>query len=292
MDSRSDISVYSPQAGRITLISSRPTTNLSDSHCPAIDHAVNLRLYENQAIEDHIISSNIETIISWWREAGVDTVVADEPRSWLEDVKLPKNSSAPAANIDARAPAPQLGDMPADLCGFREWLLTTDALASPSEERLDALGDPNGGLMILVDMPDQGDIDNGGLLSGAAGQLFDRMLAAIGRDRASTYIAPLSPARIAGGTIDAGDLDILSRVARHHVALAAPQRLLTMGDAPSRVFCEANLNESRGKQHIFNHDGRTVPVIATFHPRFLLQQPRFKAQSWKDLRMTIEGMNA
>lgn len=238
------------------------------------------------------ISNEIENTVGWWRDAGVDVIVGDEPRSWLEEAKKPAKKIAAKSNAampDAPAKPVQL---PADLDGLRRWLLSADAINAPASSRVDTIGDPASGLMILVDMPDRGDAEAGLLLSGDTGLLFDRMLAAIGRDRASTYIAALSPTRITGGAIDEHSLEILARTARHHVALVQPRQLLVMGDAPSRVFCGASLNESRGTQHNFNHDGGTVSVTATFHPRFLLQQPRLKAQSWKDLQMMIEGMTA
>src|SRR3546814_5964930 len=50
-------------------------------------------------------------------------------------------------------------------------------------------GNPAADLAIVVDMPEREDGET--LLSGAAGVLFDRMLAAIGRDRSSVYLAPL-----------------------------------------------------------------------------------------------------
>lgn len=238
------------------------------------------------------ISKDIENTINWWRDTGVDVIVSDEPRSWLEEAKLPaKTSTEKGAAKPAETPAVSI-TIPEDLDALRKWLLTTDALAMPLSDRLDAMGDPASGLMILVDMPDRGDTEAGQLLSGDTGLLFDRMLAAIGRDRASTYVVPLAPARITGGTIDESSLDILARAARQHVALAQPNQLLLMGDAPSRVFCGSSLDESRGTQPKFNHDGGSVAVTATFHPRFLLQQPRLKAQSWKDLQMMTEGMIA
>jgi uracil-DNA glycosylase len=219
-------------------------------------------------------------------------IVGDEPRSWLEESKTPAKKAAAKGKAAAPDAPTQPVQLPGDLEGLRNWLLTSDAIGAPESGRLDTIGGPASGLMILVDMPDRGDAEAGQLLSGDTGLLFDRMLAAIGRDRASTYIATLSPARITGGAIDENSLEGLARIARHHVALAQPERLLVMGDAPSRVFCGSSLNESRGSQHNFNHDGGTVSVTATFHPRFLLQQPRLKAQSWKDLQMMTEGMTA
>lgn len=237
------------------------------------------------------INSEIENTVGWWRDAGVDVIVGDEPRSWLEEpITRARKASAKSPGTPDKPTGP--AQLPADLDGLRNWLLSADSIDVPKVGRLDTIGDPASGLMILVDMPDRADAEAGTLLSGETGLLFDRMLAAIGRDRASTYVAALSPARITGGAVDVDNLESLGRIAKHHVALAQPERLLVMGDAPSRVFCGASLNESRGSQHNFNHDGGTVSVTATFHPRFLLQQPRLKAQSWKDLQMMIEGMTA
>ena len=230
--------------------------------------------------------------MKWWEEAGVDTIVADEPRSWLEAAKPRPAKQKTADAKEAATETVQPLSLPADLGELREWILSSDLIPGPTTERLDTQGDPASGLMILVDMPESGDSAAGALLSGDAGLLFDRMLAAMGRDRASVYIAALSPARIAGGAIEETQLDALSQVARRHVALAAPSQLIVMGDAPSRVFCGSSLDESRGSQHNFNHDGGNVPVTATFHPRFLLKQPRLKAHSWQDLQMVIKGMTA
>ncbi|NNC71939.1 MAG: uracil-DNA glycosylase [Sphingomonadaceae bacterium] len=232
--------------------------------------------------------SDIENTVGWWREAGVDTIVADKPRGWLEAPKA--KPGKPVNGQPGETPAIDHGPMPGNLAEFRTWL--HDATTSQSTEKpLDAEGDPASGLMIVVDMPEQGDAEAGQLVAGETGLLLDRMLAAIGRDRASIYLATICPARSVGGAIDETRREFLAKAARHHVALAAPRALLCMGDAPSRVFCGANLSEARGSQHNFNHDGGIVPVIATFHPRFLLQQPRFKAQSWKDLQMLIEGLS-
>lgn len=238
------------------------------------------------------ISKDIENITNWWREVGVDVIVDDKPRSWLEAAKISKSQAATKQTAAAPEENTKPIELPNELDGLRSWLLTDAALAWLNAERLDAIGDPASGLMILVDMPERGDVEAGELLSGEVGNLFDRILAAIGRDRASTYIATFAPSRITGGVVPEVQFEMLARIARHHVALAQPKRLLVMGDAPSRVFCAASLDESRGSQHIFNHDGGSVPVTATFHPRFLLRQPRLKAQSWKDLQMLIEGMAA
>jgi DNA polymerase len=179
---------------------------------------------------------------------------------------------------------------PETLPEFRQWLLTIPLPELPAAERLDAIGDPAGGIMILVDMPDPGDYRAGHLVAGDAGLLLDKMLAAIGRDRDSIYLATLCPARSTGGRIGDESLELLTKIAHHHVALVDPKCVLAMGDAASRAVCGAKLDQARGKKHFLNHNGGSVASIATFHPRFLQQQPRFKAKSWQDLQMLMEGI--
>lgn len=233
----------------------------------------------------------IENTLNWWRAAGADTLVADAPRSWLKAPTRPGATAAPKKPSEPPKLSAPLA-IPGDLTALRKWLLETDTIALPPGKRFDAEGDPAANLMVVIAMPEAEDEAADALLSGEAGLLFDKMLAAIGRDRASIYLVPLCPVRLPGGSFDANLLDQLSDIATKHVGLAAPKRLVAMGDAPSRGFCGAGLAEARTLQPNFNHDGGIVPVTATFHPRFLLQHPGFKAESWKDLQSLIEGQIA
>lgn len=231
------------------------------------------------------ISDAFASTLDWWREAGVDTLVAERPRDWLKPAA--KEVPEPAAQA-ASAPAA----LPADLAALRAWLLTSDAVPGPPAQRLDSSGDPAAELMVLVDCPEPGDREAGALLGGEPGELFDRMLAAIGRERAAVYLAALSPARPASGRIEDDIRDILAPIAAHHVALAAPRFVLAMGEASSRALCGANLASARGRLHEINQDGASVIAVASFSPRTLLQRPAWKAESWKDLQLLMEGMNA
>jgi len=227
------------------------------------------------------------SVLDWWREAGVDVAIVEEPRNWLaeprgQSVAAPASPEAPAATA-----------LPLTLAGFRSWLETVDALPDGSAigRRILPAGDAASGLMVMIDMPEPADSAGGSLLSDETGRLFDKMMGAIGRDRASIYFTSLCLARPAGGRIDPTALDALAALAKHHIALAAPKRLLLMGQAVSRAVIGAELAQARGKLHHVNHDGGKVEAIASFAPRFLIQNPARKGDSWRDLRLLIGGMD-
>jgi DNA polymerase len=225
-------------------------------------------------------------MLSWWQLAGVDITVDDSPRQWLRAAATPVRDHAEPAV----APAPDT--LPATLEALVSWLGSAETFPALGGQRPAPSGTVAGGLMLLTDMPDLEDAAAGTLVAGTPGRLLDAMLGAIGRDRASIYLAPLSPGRPATGRIEPALEGELGRIARHHIALARPRAVLLLGDATIRALTGVNLVQARGSIHPINLDGFNVPAIATFHPRFLLQQPACKADAWTDLRMLVEILNA
>ena len=225
-----------------------------------------------------------ESALSWWTEAGVDTLVDEAPRDWLK----PRSKPVPApAAIAVEAPEETF---PGQLDLFQAWLASTDrlAFASPAAPRICPAGDPNSGLMILADMPSGEDCSAGTLISGEAGRLFDRMLAAIGRDRDSIYLAALSCIRSPSGQLNSEAMKSCAALARHHVGLAAPKAVLLFGDSCSKALLGLSVPQARGRWHeIATHAG-PVKALATIAPRQLLDSPRLKALAWADLQMLIE----
>ena len=225
-----------------------------------------------------------ESALIWWAEAGVDTLVDEAPRDWLKP-----RAKAPAAPAPLSAEAPD-GDLPGQLDLFQAWLASSDrlAFAAPSAPRICPAGDPASGLMILADMPTGEDCAAGTLISGEAGRLFERMLAAIGRDRGSVYLAALSCIRSPSGQLNSETMKSCAALARHHIGLAAPKAVLLFGDSCARALLGLSVPQARGRWHeIATHAG-PVKALATIAPRQLLESPRLKALAWADLQMLIE----
>jgi DNA polymerase len=218
--------------------------------------------------------------LDWWTEAGVDTIVDDLPYNWLPAAG--PVTPEPVAPGPAPAAVPAL---PSTLAEYRRWLIADAPIPGPANNRIDAIGDPASGTMVIVDMPEAADRTNGTLLSGDAGALFDRMLAAMKLERAAIYMAPFSPARSATGRLSESDCAILAPLMRQHIALAAPKRVLVMGDAPTKALLGTPLAQARGETRSLDIDGASIPTIASFHPRFVLERPDYRKPAWADLQM-------
>lgn len=239
--------------------------------------------------QNHDWRASIASALEWWRDAGVDCEIDDSPRDWL--------ARSGASIVAERVPeavleaAVEASILPATLEEFAAWRLGAAAPeAGWPGQALGTQGDVASGLMIVVDMPDREDDAAGQLLSGNAGALFDRMLAAIGRDRQSIYLAALTVKRPPAGRVTEETGQKLEALIRHHLSLARPKRVLALGNAASRAITGLDVANARASLRQVNHDGGTSEVVASFHPRFLLEKPVVKADAWKDLRLLMGGV--
>lgn len=241
----------------------------------------------------------IASALDWWRDVGVDALVQEDPRDWLAPLDP---AVAIAAEVSARIALahaqPVVPPMPRDLPGFLEWRLGPDAPdAGWPGNRLFAQGPVDAALMIVIEMPERDDLAAGQLLSGAVGQLFDRMLAAIGLGRQSVQIVPMCTARPTTGRVPNASEPALAAALGHYVALTGPRQVLVFGNAASRALTGMDIAAARGALRALNQQASDLSpidaqLVASYHPRFLLERPAAKPEAWKDLQMLIRGRNA
>jgi uracil-DNA glycosylase len=232
------------------------------------------------------------SLISWWEEMGVDTLIDEAPIPWLDRSGAHQRAIEPAPiSIAAK---PQQNALPETLEALTHWLQTSEAFAEggPPSRRLAASGNPAAELMVIVDLPTPQDIDAGYLISGEVGDMFDRMLQAIGQSRDSVYVAALFPGPIPAQRIAADRLADCGRIALHHTSLIPAKRLWLLGDAVSRSMLGMELMKARGVSHQINQHSKTIEAVVSFSPRFLFQNPRRKADAWADMQLLIKGMAA
>ncbi len=232
--------------------------------------------------------SSAASALDWWQEAGVDVLVDDAPRDWFAAPVAPRPApAAPAAPIHLPA------TMPEALADFIAWRAGDTV---PEVEwrgvSIAATGPANAAVMVLVDCPDKDDGAAGMLMAGQVGALFDRMLAAIGLSRETVHLAAVCAKRPVAGRMPREVEARLFDISQHHVGLVAPRRLLCLGNAASRAILGAEMPGTRGSLHPFNHKSGQTGVVASFHPRFLIEKPAAKAEAWKDLQLLMGDMSA
>lgn len=255
---------------------------------------------------DLFLAREFEAALAWWQAAGVDCDYHDDATAWLADAPLgaapvastaptparrQTASAAPAPVIERAAPAPVaapitpspalrrdlLGESPpADLAAFRAWWLAASALgAGHGFPRIAPRGPAGAALMVLVPQPEEA--DRGTLLEGAQGRLLANILAAMGLTEDAVTIAAALPCHTPMADLDALAASGMDAVTAHHLALAAPQRLLVLGTALAPMLGAASKDGLRK----INHAAGTVPVLASETLEAMLHSPALKARFWR-----------
>ncbi|HEX6604748.1 MAG TPA: uracil-DNA glycosylase family protein [Sphingomicrobium sp.] len=229
---------------------------------------------------DTIGIAEARSALAWWLESGVDTIVQDAPRDWL---KPPAAKPAPGA----AAPPPNVSPPSQDtLAELQQWLATSAQLplASSTARRILPHGPENAAIMLLSDAPALEDFTAGQPIGGDAWTLATRMLAAIGIEPEAAYSASLSCFNTPGARMTDEDRRACAEIARRHIGLAKPKRLILFGDGSCVALIGKRLVDARG--HIHKVEG--VRAVATFHPRHLINRPLDKALAWRDLLLLME----
>ena len=148
-------------------------------------------------------------------------------------------------------------------------------------------GDERGGWMIVGEAPGAEEDRLGEPFVGNAGRLLDQMLAALGLARGhDVFIANVLKCRPPQNRDPSPDeRQRCEPYLRRQIALVAPRVIVVVGRvaAQSLLRTEASIASLRGRLHAYRVDERTVPVVVTYHPAYLLRSPHDKARAWTDL---------
>lgn len=239
--------------------------------------------------------ATLRAALDWWALAGVDTLVAALPRSWLDPAPHAKTPERPVgARPLTRPPAATAGPGAGgfDRFGNLAALHAHVGETSPGAPLFD--GVPDTGILLVGEAPSATDLETGRPFTGPAGQLLDRMLAAIGLDRRGCGITLLAPRRPMPGPPGAEDIAADLPLTHAHLRLLAPRMILLLGATVTRVLARepAPITAVRGQWRTVTVGDWSVPALPTFNPAYLLRRPEDKALAWADLlafRARLDG---
>ena len=240
-------------------------------------------------------------------EAAVETLAAAEPAPQLtyaatevesenprpsvfgEDPTIPprKSISAPpeiAAAVPAAGRAAAL-QMIRDEIGD----CTRCALHKGRNKLVFGDGDPNARLMFVGEGPGADEDAQGLPFVGKAGQLLNNMISAMGLKREQVYIANVVKCRPPGNrTPEPDEANTCTPFLFRQIDVVRPQVLVALGATAATYLLghRQPLAGLRGRVHAF----RGTQLIVTYHPAFLLRDPRQKKEAWADLQIAMKEL--
>jgi DNA polymerase len=260
-------------------------------------------------------------LLSFYAEAGVDALVGETPLDRLSVAQInltpatvveqtpdrapiarapemrPRIAPAPntETNLGAAPAAPDIAVMAAreaargaaSLIELREILSKFEgcALRTTAKQLVFADGNPQARVMFVGEAPGREEDIEGLPFVGPSGKLLDLMMAAIGLNRATAYIANVIPWRPPGNrTPTPQESQICLPFIRRQIELANPDVLVCMGNPATQTLLgvKQGIRATRGKWFDFQTGTREIRAVATFHPAYLLRTPSEKRFAWRD----------
>lgn len=156
-------------------------------------------------------------------------------------------------------------------------------------------GNPQAKLMIVGEAPGRDEDLQGLPFVGRAGQLLDRMLAAIGQDRTSVCITNVIYWRPPGNRPPtAHEIELCRPFAERHIELVKPELLLFLGNVPTKTLLgvDKGILSIRGTFQTYEREGLSIPALPSLHPAYLLRSPAQKKLAWADLMQLADRLQA
>src|ERR687887_2037508 len=265
-------------------------------------------------------------LLAFYREAGVDALLEETPTDrFAGDEAAPRAepararaeapTSAAARALPARAPRVESRIAPppppeAAVMAAREAAKSAAtleelqamlerfegcALRTTATQLVFADGNPQARVMFVGEAPGRDEDLEGKPFVGRSGKLLDRMMAAIGLDRSSAYIANIVPWRPPGNrTPTPQESAICLPFTLRQIELADPDVLVCMGGPSAQTLLNITdgITKARGRWFTYHTGTREIRAIATLHPAYLLRQPLQKRLAWRDFLAIKQALSA
>lgn len=147
-------------------------------------------------------------------------------------------------------------------------------------------GNPQARVMLVGEAPGRDEDLQGLPFVGRSGQLLDRMLASIGLDRTSVYIANTLPWRPPGNRAPTpAEQAVCLPFIERQIELSQARILVLVGGVSAKqlLATDTGIMRLRGRWSIYRTPTRELPALPIFHPAYLLRQPAQKRLAWRDL---------
>ena len=265
-------------------------------------------------------------LVAWHLSVGVDAILDDVSHDRFQEavrdsaspaetprhvIEQSQRGSTPASSRPIGVASPVFAPNPAD-----DWVREARALASAAQS-LDELRSmlasfegcalsrtakslilansvAEGGIMVIGDAPEADDDRNGEAFLGRPGAMLDAMLKAIGLGRNEMALTTAIPWRPPGNrAATAQELDVCTPFLTRQIELLKPRIVLALGALPVQLLAGRgeNILKLRGQWFELAMNGRSVKMMASLSPAYLLRQPLQKRFAWRDLKAFRQALS-
>ncbi len=251
----------------------------------------------------------LQSAVDWWADAGVEALppLPEERRAQPQQRREPRRAppeprqtAPPAAaqaagygalpDQDGAAMAKAAGDLDALKAALAEY--NGCPLKATARNLVFSRGNPQARVMVVGEAPGRDEDAEGKPFVGVAGQLLDKMLAAIGLDETSAYITNVVFWRPPGNRKPTDqEIAACKPFTQRHIELIKPDLLVLAGGISTQTLLgsKQGITALRGKWDDYRtEDGTIIPALPIFHPAFLLRRPQEKAKAWADM-LSLSG---
>jgi uracil-DNA glycosylase family 4 len=256
-------------------------------------------------------AAEASAMIEWLVEMGADEIIGSMPVNRLiaPQPVAPKPAAAsvarpkaiigeyrggPSAQATGTSDAAQMAAACTSLTEIEQALMRFDAcpLKKTATNLCFADGNPQAQVMLIGEAPGRDEDIQGKPFVGRSGQLLDRMLQAIGLSRHgdspdnSVYISNVIFWRPPGNRTPTDQETLMCLpFLRRAIEIKQPRLLVCLGATPTQrlIGKSEGILKLRGRWFDFACGERSIPLLATLHPAYLLRQPAQKRLAWRDL---------
>jgi DNA polymerase len=232
--------------------------------------------------------------VNYYREMGIHDFYRRPVDATAEAAPL---ENAPAEPVVTETPtlleasAPAIVDKPAALTLIRDDIgdCTRCRLHKGRSNLVFGVGNVNADIMFVGEGPGADEDAQGEPFVGRAGQLLNNMIAAMGIRREDVYIANIVKCRPPGNrTPERDECDTCSPFLLRQIAVVQPKVIVALGAVAAKNLLAVNdsMANLRGRWYDF----LGARLLVTYHPAFLLRDPRQKKEAWKDLQMVMKAL--
>jgi uracil-DNA glycosylase len=231
--------------------------------------------------------------VKYYKEMGIHDFYR-QPIDPSVELALQPVAETTSAKSSSAALLPVISDKPSALKLIREDIgdCTRCRLHKGRTNLVFGVGNVNADLMCVGEGPGADEDAQGEPFVGRAGQLLNNMISAMGIKREDVYIANVVKCRPPSNrTPEKDECDTCSPFLMRQIDVIKPKVIVALGAVAAKNLLAVNdsMANLRGRWYDF----RDSKLLVTYHPAYLLRDPRQKKEAWKDLQMAMKflGLN-